>query len=129
VRHLVFTVERERYAFALESVKEVIEVPSHYTRIPLAPACAKGVINLRGRVVPVIDLKHLMTGVPLDGSRQVVLLELGRRDLGLLISEVEGIESIERIGLKGLARVGALAITVLEAQQIELSVASAFVTR
>jgi purine-binding chemotaxis protein CheW len=130
VRHVVFTLERERYALPLGVVREVIDAPVSYTRVPLAPPCSKGVMNLRGRVVVVVDLKHVLTQNALaERGGQIVLLEMGRRDLGLLISHVEGIESIERVGPKGLARVGAVAMTVLDAHEIDQLVTADFANR
>ncbi len=114
-------------------------VPSALTRIPRAPRALKGVMNLRGRVVPVIDLAALLQ---LDTTQsqiatKIVLMELGRRELGLLITDVDGIENIEKVGqparssptVRGLARLGALAITVLEPDGLDSAVAQACTTR
>ena len=90
------------------------------TRVPRAPLALKGVMNLRGRVVPVIDLQALLhlEATQSQGAAKIVLMELGRRELGLLITDVDGIESIEKVGnaarssptVRGLARLGALAL-------------------
>lgn len=138
MRHVVFRLERDRYALPLAAVREVVPAPSSYTRVPRAPAAIKGIMNLRGRVVPVIDLRVLLglwAPAALPASK-VVLLDRGRRELGLLISEVEGIEAIEKVAgarasptVRGLARVGALAITVLDPEGIDSAVAQAFITR
>jgi purine-binding chemotaxis protein CheW len=95
-------------------------------------------MNLRGRVVPVVDLKALLqvTTPAIQPLGKVVLLDRGRRELGLLITDVDGIESIEKVSgarsstaVRGLARVGALAITVLDADGLDSAVARAFTTR
>ncbi|MCC6337508.1 MAG: purine-binding chemotaxis protein CheW [Myxococcales bacterium] len=138
MRHVVFRLERDRYALPLSSIREVVEAPAHYTRVPRAPVSVKGVMNLRGRVVPVVDLKTLLevTTPAIQPLGKVVLLDRGRRELGLLITDVDGIESIEKVGgvrsspaVRGLARVGALAITVLDADGLDSAVARAFTTR
>lgn len=138
MRHVVFLLERDRYALPLASIREVVVAPEQYTRVPRAPPSVKGVMNLRGRVVPVVDLKSLLgvttpTSLP---AGKVVLLDRGRRELGLLITEVDGIESIEKVAgaraspaVRGLARVGALAITVLDPDGLDSAVAQAFTTR
>ena len=68
----------------------------------------------------------------------MVLLDRGRRELGLLISEVDGIESLEKIGppapkaslaVKGLARLGAIPVTVLDPDALDATVARAFTTK
>lgn len=138
MRHVVFRLERDRYALPLASIREVVVAPERYTRVPRAPPSVKGVMNLRGRVVPVVDLKALLgvAATPAAGPGKVVLLDRGRRELGLLITDVDGIESIEKVGgarsaptVRGLARVGALAITVLDPDGVDSAVAQAFTTR
>ncbi len=98
----------------------------------------KGVMNLRGRVVPVIDLRTLLGVAGTGPASRVILLELGRRELGLLITDVDGIEVIEKVTpsstrtgpvVRGLARLGALAITVLEPDAIDAAVARSFASR
>jgi purine-binding chemotaxis protein CheW len=144
VRHVVFRLERDRYALPLSAIREVVVAPTEYTRVPRAPVSVKGVVNLRGRVVPVVDLRALLEVAPHPTavSTRLILLELGRRELGLLITDVDGIESIEKVtpspqrgteGLaptvRGLARVGALAITVLDPEGVDAAVARAFANR
>lgn len=138
MRHVIFRLDRERYALPLASIREVVVAPATYTRVPRAPASLRGVMNLRGRVVPVVDLKSLLSPTPgaasKPGAGKVVLLDLGRRELGLLITDVDGIESIEKMGpggrasptVRGLARVGALAITVLDPDGLDSAVTHAF---
>jgi len=138
MRHVVFRLERDRYALPLSAIREVVEAPAQYTRVPRAPASVKGVMNLRGRVVPVVDLRALLD-VKTPATQplgKVVLLDRGRRELGLLITDVDGIESIEKVTgarsastVRGLARVGALAITVLDPDGLDSAVARAFTTR
>lgn len=139
MRHVVFRIGRDRYALPLATVREVVAAPTSWTRVPRAPAVLKGVMNLRGRVVPVVDLRTLLLAQsPVQASTKVVLLDRGRRDLGLLITDVDGIENIEKVGLpatsaasfvRGLSRVGALAITVLDADKVDAAVAQAFASK
>lgn len=121
-------------------MREVVVAPTEYTRVPRAPASMKGVVNLRGRVVPVVDLRVLLEvgPHPIVVCTRLILLELGRRELGLLITDVDGIESIEKVTpspqrsaptIRGLARLGALAITVLDPEGVDAAVARAFANR
>jgi len=54
-QYLMFSLDGETFAIAIGCVREILEYPG-LTSIPLAPAFIRGVINLRGAVVPVIDL-------------------------------------------------------------------------
>ena len=134
MRHVIFRLDKDRYALPLYAVREVVNAPEHYSRVPHAKDSVKGVMTLRGRVVPVVDLGRLLTVGAQAAGGKVVLLELSRRELGLLVSEVEGIESIEKVGsqarasrvVRGLARVGPLTVTVLDVEGLDAAVAASF---
>lgn len=74
---LSFVVGGEEYAVPILRVKEIIEFDA-LTRVPGMPACVSGVINLRGRVVPVVDLALLFGLGPTTVTRRtcIVLLEV-----------------------------------------------------
>lgn len=55
-QYLTFTLDRELFALDIASVREVLELVN-ITRVPRTPDYIRGVINLRGRAVPVVDLK------------------------------------------------------------------------
>lgn len=55
MQYLMFSLGEETFGIAIEQVREIIEYPG-LTTVPLTPAFMRGVINLRGAVVPVIDL-------------------------------------------------------------------------
>ena len=79
--YLTFFLADEEYATAILGVKEVIE-HSAVTRVPAMPACIRGVINLRGNVVPVVDL-----AVKFGGSETAVT---SRTCIVILDMEIDG---------------------------------------
>jgi len=98
-QYLTFFSGSERYAIAILDVKEIIEV-SQMTRVPMAPAHIRGVINLRGSVVPVIDLAARL-GRPVSELTKrscIVLVEVAaqneRQLIGMLVDEVNEILEI-----------------------------------
>lgn len=110
--------------------------PERFTRVPRAPAAITGVMNLRGRVVTVVELRQLL-GLPEGAtpSSRVVLLDRGRRDLGLLVTDVDGIEAVERVStapgkltpaIRGVARLGGLGVTVLDPEGLDAAVVALF---
>lgn len=140
MRHVVFRLDKDRYALPLHAIREVVPSPGQYSRVPRAPKSVRGVINLRGRVVTVVSLHRLLELPGGDDTKagRVLLLDRGRRELGLLVTDVEGIESIDKVGpvpgraaagVKGVARLGALAVTVLDADGLDSAVAAAFGNR
>ena len=89
--HLVsFLLNREEYALDISQVQEIIKL-SGWTRVPNAPRHVKGVINLRGRIIPVIDpkLKMGLPESPLNGKNtRVIIVEAGGRVLGMAVDSV-----------------------------------------
>ncbi len=122
MRHVVFRVAGERYALPLGAVREVVLPQPPFARVPRSSDAVRGVMNLRGRVVAVVDLAALvgLAPQPLQPlAGQVLILEHGRRALGFLIGGVVGVEAIappeeEAAGLvRGVAQAGTGAVTVL----------------
>lgn len=138
MRHVIFRLEKDRYALPLAAIREVVVPPERFTRVPRAPDLVSGVMNLRGRVVTVVELR-LLLGLSVSTERarndRVVLLDRGRRDLGLLVSDVDGIESIEKVtpapgrqseAVRGVARLRGWAVTVLDPDGLDALVGQAF---
>lgn len=104
-QYLTFSVAEERLAMSIEAVKEIIETPQ-ITSVPMTPDYIRGVINLRGNVVPVIDLgARLGRGVLTLGKRScIVLVEVRVGDdshiLGMLVDEVNNILDIPQADVK-----------------------------
>ena len=123
-RHVLFRAGGERFALPLEAVREVVTPQPPFARVPRASEAVRGAMNLRGRVVAVVDLAPLvgLGPQPLEpGQGQVVVLDRDRRALGLLIEAVLGVESLgppERGGqgpvVRGVVTVRGLAVTVLD---------------
>ncbi len=98
VRQVVFRIGAERFALPLEAVREVVPPQPPFARVPRASDAVRGVMNLRGRVVAVVDLAALvgLAPQPLDDRAGLVLVldPQGRRALGVLIGGVVGVEPL-----------------------------------
>lgn len=81
-----------RYAIAMSSVAEVIAVPT-VTRIPASPEWLAGVVNWRGRVLPVIDPRSLLGAdrTALPSSARLLVLSLDGIEAGFLAEAVAGL--------------------------------------
>jgi purine-binding chemotaxis protein CheW len=82
-----FFLAREEYGVDVRLVQEIIRV-SEITTVPRAPGFIKGVINLRGRIIPVVDLKRkLGLGEVDDKARaaRIVVVKVRERLVGLLV--------------------------------------------
>jgi purine-binding chemotaxis protein CheW len=135
-RHVVFRVEGGHYALPLAAVREVVVTPEQFTRVPRTPSAVTGVINLRGRVVTVVDLRPVLgMGEANSPSPKLLLLDRGRRDLALGVSEVLGIEQLDGVmggepegtGLvRGVASLGSAEVRVLDVERLDARVAGLF---
>ena len=78
MRHVVFRVASERFALPLEAVREVVLPQPPFARVPRVSEAVQGVMNLRGRVLAVVDLAALV-GLPAQplrqGGGQVLILD------------------------------------------------------
>jgi purine-binding chemotaxis protein CheW len=134
-RHVLFRVARERYALPLQAVREVVLPQAPFARVPRAAGAVRGVMNLRGRVVAVVDLAELMGLEPqplAGGQGQVIILERDKRALGLLIAGVLGVEPLdlgdEPAGglVRGVAAASMGAVTLLAPEALGQAAAALF---
>lgn len=99
LQYLTFTVVGELMAIGILDVKEIIEVGS-MTRIPMTRDCIRGVINLRGNVVPVIDLRSRLADEISELSKRscIVLVQVKVEEeyqtMGMLVDMVNEILDI-----------------------------------
>jgi twitching motility protein PilI len=82
----------EGYLVAREETREVLPYPAQLTRVPGAKAWIKGLANLRGSLLPVIDLRQFLGSGATPMSRNTRLLVVSHRDVpaGLMVDEVLG---------------------------------------
>lgn len=103
-QYLTFLIAKESFGVNILDVKEIIEIVN-VTRIPLTPEYIHGVINLRGNVVPVIDLSARLKNRITNVNKRccIVLVEVETADsgqlLGMLVDEVREILEIPRINI------------------------------
>ena len=93
---ITFSLEGETFALPVEPVREVLRL-SHITRVPHAPRPIRGVTNLRGRVIPVIDLRvriELPAG-GIDRSTRVIVVGSRGRLIGLMVDAVHQVAHID----------------------------------
>lgn len=92
---LTFRLDREEFGIPVTQVREVIRV-SDITRVPQAPAHVRGVANLRGRILAVVELRSRL-GLPvaeLSPRSRIVVVEVRERVLGLLVDAVSQVTKV-----------------------------------
>ena len=109
---LTFLLSGEMYAVGILNVKEIIEY-GQLTEIPMMPAFIRGVINLRGSVVPVIDLASRFGGHKTEIARRtcIVIIEMRngdeKQDIGVMVDAVSEVLEINRAEIEPAPAFGA----------------------
>lgn len=112
-QYLIFTLHDEALAIGILAIKEIIEYGS-LTEVPMMPALVRGVINLRGAVVPVIDLTARFGRGRTEVGRRtcivIVELEQGgeRQDVGVIVDTVNEVIEIPRCDIEPPPAFGAM---------------------
>ncbi len=111
-QYLTFWIAGKTFAVGILDVNEIIEV-SEMTDVPMMPEFIRGVINLRGSVVPVIDLAARMSRGQSEISKRscIVLVEINKPDgthqaIGMLVDAVNEIVEIEQANIKPAPNMG-----------------------
>ena len=97
---MTFMIGNDAYAIGILSIKEIIEYTT-MTEVPLLPACVRGVINLRGAVVPVMDLqvRFGQTPSPVTKRTCIVIVEVlgpeGQQVMGVVVDAVNEVLDID----------------------------------
>ena len=90
-----FRIGDETYGVRIASVREIVRVPE-ITNVPNAPEMIEGVINLRGRIIPVMDLRKRFSSSPVtpDKKNRILVVELENKLLGLIVSSASEVLKI-----------------------------------
>lgn len=113
VQFLCFALGQERYAVRIDAVREILEVV-RMTPLPLMPRFVRGVMNLRGAVVPVVDLgARLGLAATTVGRRTCVVIvdialpdDQGTQRLGMLVDAVYEVVDLGATELEAVPRLG-----------------------
>jgi len=90
--HLTFTIDQEEYGIPILSVQEIIGYQKP-TPIPNAPAWLSGVVNIRGMVIPVVDIRGLlgMESKEYDSNSVIIITEVDGRTIGSVVDQVNDV--------------------------------------
>jgi purine-binding chemotaxis protein CheW len=99
-KYLTFSLAKEEYGIGILKVKEIIGMMT-ITPVPQTPSFVKGVINLRGKVIPVIDLrlKFGMEEIEYDERTSIIVVEVrggtGTVQIGIVVDSVSEVVNIK----------------------------------
>ena len=94
---IVFKVGREEYAIPILKVNEIIRLKGiEITKVPNTQKYITGIINLRGEVIPVLDmrLRFHMPQKPLDDDHRIIIVTVKDKTIGFLVDSVSEVAHI-----------------------------------
>ncbi|MDO9536563.1 MAG: chemotaxis protein CheW [Bacillota bacterium] len=89
VQMVAFKLEKEEFAIDIHQVREVLKMPQ-VTPLPQSASFIEGIINLRGEVIPVVDLRkrfELPAGER-NGKTRIIIVEIQDNNVGLIVDSV-----------------------------------------
>jgi len=94
-RYMTFNIDSEEYGLEISAVKEIIEMVP-ITRIPESPEYVEGIINLRGDIIGVLDVRKRFSKVPkpYDAQTCIIVVEHEEYTLGLIVDSVNEVATI-----------------------------------
>lgn len=138
-QYVVFRLGKEEYAFDITAVKEIRDL-DQVAKVHRSPSYIEGVMNLRGKLVTVVDLRKRLNieAKTHDGLSKIVVIEAPDAPVGFLVDEVTEVirvarndiesaptyvaDGLEAEYVKGIAKMGERLITIVDPVKIlELS--------
>jgi len=105
--YLTFRLGDEDYAIEIRYVTEIVGM-QRITEVPDMPGYVKGVVNLRGQVIPVIDmrLRFNMIDRPYDERTCIIVINIKNRQVGLVVDTVNEVRMIEEMNVSPVPKAG-----------------------
>lgn len=102
---IVVKIDREQYGINIKHIQNIVRMQS-ITRVPKAPYYIKGVINLRGEIIPVMNIR-LRFGLPEEEDTidtRIIIVKLGSSEIGLIVDQVKEVIDIAEENIQTVSR-------------------------
>ncbi|MBA2873971.1 chemotaxis protein CheW [Thermaerobacillus caldiproteolyticus] len=131
---IVFQLKDEEYAIPVQQVRSIEKV-QHITRVPRTPHFVKGVINLRGVVTPIIDLRERfgIEAAPFSEQTRIIIVAVDEVEVGFIVDAAndvldipahsieptpEVIEAVEVDYIHGVAKIDKRLLILLDLEKV-----------
>ena len=112
--YMVFLINGEHYAFPIEGVQEIISVPK-IVPVPEFPDYAKGIVNVRGTIIPIIDtrLRFHMQEIEYGSRTCIITIKCRNTIVGFIVDTVESVTNISGNAVRPVPQVSGKAAEYL----------------
>lgn len=109
IQVIVFNLGEERYGVEISQVKEII-LPTQITRIPNVPSYIEGVLNLRGQIAAIINLRKRLgkESKKNDENTRIIVIELNDAIVGVMVDSVSEVKYLSSKNIEEIPRFLAL---------------------
>lgn len=124
---VIFSLGKEKFALETKFI-DGIEKMLSITRVPTAPYYIRGLANLRGNIISIIDLKAYLNMEKTKNEDNIIILEAGEERIGLMVDEVNEVveitdDMIEKVSdntgyTKGVVNFDNYIVTLLEGEEL-----------
>lgn len=133
-RYLIFLLSKEKYGIEISYVTEIVGI-QEITEMPDIPAYIKGIINLRGKIIPLMDvrLRFCKEDRTYDDRTCVIVINCNGVDIGLIVDSVSEVQTIQEDDIsvppninssvnnryiKNIGKIGSEVVLVLDCEKI-----------
>lgn len=104
-KYLTFLIDKQYYAYHIKDVREIIEMQD-ITPVPEFPDYAKGIINLRENLIPIIDVRLRFCKNEMDYNERTCIIILNLKDInvGFIVDTVDDVVDIEKENIAPVPR-------------------------
>lgn len=103
--YMKFVLGAMQYAIELPKIREILTYPEMITILPNVPSYIKGLINLRGEVVPVIDLRIKFKTGDIVNNQNTAVIAVVTKDKRMIGIVVDKVDDVQRLDISALAPV------------------------
>jgi len=107
--YMTFILGKMKYAIELPKIREILTYPDMITPLPNTTSWVKGLINLRGEVVPILDVRvKFNTGEIIydENTAVIAVITNDNRMLGIVVDKVDDVQNIDITSLSPVASMG-----------------------
>ncbi len=107
--YMTFELGKMKYAIELEKIREILTYPDNITPLPNTNDWVKGLINLRGEVVPILDIRikfHTGDIVYNTNTSVIAVITKDKRMIGIIVDKVDDVQKIDISSLSVVSDMG-----------------------
>lgn len=112
-----FNLGTEEFGVDIGMVQEIVRMPE-ITRVPRTPAFVEGVVNLRGKIIPVVDLRKRFRLPVTENTKstRIIIVTMNQRTVGMI---VDGVSEVRRISSDSVDPTPEMVASVIDASYLK----------